>query len=664
MIQLDGLAKSFGDRTLFRDLNLTLSQGQRLGLIGPNGAGKTTLFRILAGEAKADEGRVVLPRGAKVGYLPQDVGDLGDTPILDVVLSGRPALLEAEVAIAGVEHELAQASGEEATRLADTLGALHETLLTHGGFGARAEAAAILSGLGFARALHHEPARVFSGGWRMRVLLARLLFARPDLLLLDEPTNHLDLPSIEWLEETLSRYEGTVVLISHDRAFLNRLVDSIAAFDTDGFHLHRGNYDAWEASREERRARLEAAALQQAKTQRETQAWIDRFRSKASKAKQVQARVKALEKEQRVVALDESKAMRLTFPEAAPSGKWVIEAATLSVGWAERVVLRDVSFTIQRGERVALVGPNGAGKTTLLRALAGQIPIMSGEVRLGHNVVSNFFAQHSSESLNPANTILQEMERAATLETFPACRSILGAFLFSGDAIEKPVRVLSGGERNRVALARMLLTASNVLLLDEPTNHLDMASRQVLLEALQRFSGTVLFVSHDRYFVTELATKVLHIEEGVCAVYPGDYPYYQFKRREAQTHQDAEGAGGAAVGGARREGDGALHSRRDKRRAEADRRRAWKERFGALEAEVAQLEASIEASEASIASWEQVLARPDLYATAEGIAAARDAQGALAVERRNLDSVLESWERAAAALEEARIEWAAAEEEG
>lgn len=649
MVQLDSIAKRYGERTLFDGVSWQLGPGHRAGLVGPNGAGKSTLLRIIAGESAPDEGRVIMPRDFTIGVLPQDVGELGYDPIIDCVLAGKPQLAIIEAEIARLEAELAEAGEQEQQiELAEQLARAHDRWGEEGGYNAKAQAAAILSGLGFSTDSLGRSAATFSGGWRMRVVLGRILFQRPDLLLLDEPTNHLDLPSIQWLEGFLRIYPGALILISHDRAFLNAVVTEIAAIEPWGFRIYTGNYDRFITLRDRELEALEAQKARQDREIADTERFIERFRAKATKARQVQSRVKALEKIERIELVSDSKSVHFQFPEAERSGKWVIEAEKLAVGWGAEPVLKDVDLVVERGERIALVGPNGAGKTTLLRALAGVHPVAAGSLRHGHNVETSYFAQHSTESLKMGSTVIEEMEKAATTDTFPLCRSILGAFLFSGDDIHKPISILSGGERNRVALARMLLTASNLLLLDEPTNHLDMQSVEVLQEAISRFGGTVIVVSHDRYFLQGFASRVLYVESGSVTNYPGDISYYLYKR-EQEIEEEVKPEAAA---------EPAQESRRDRKRREAEIRRSFQAERRALQNQVDGLEATIERLELECSELEALLADPVFYS--ERAAEAGEKQRAYSEKQSELEASMEAWEEAAAALEHLEEELEAA----
>ncbi|MBI4247513.1 MAG: ABC-F family ATP-binding cassette domain-containing protein [Candidatus Rokubacteria bacterium] len=523
LIQLEGCAKAFGGQALFRDLSWRIAGGERIGLVGPNGAGKTTLCRILAGLEEPDAGRVSGARGVTVGYLPQEVaaGEAGS--VLATALSGFEGVWR-------LEREMEDIAGALAAAPTDALtarwGDLQHRFETAGGYRLESAAQAILSGLGFAAGDLGRPITEFSGGWRMRAALARLLLLRPSLLLLDEPTNHLDLESLAWLESFLAGYDGAVVVVAHDRYFLNRMVSAIADLTPSGLTVYPGDYDGYLVEREARRQLREAQARNQAKRVAEIERFIGRFRYQATKARQVQSRIKMLERLGRVGVDGPTRRIRFAFPEPPRTGRRVATLRAIHKAYGDTVVYAGTDFEVERGDRVALVGVNGAGKSTLLRILAGVLPFERGERTLGAHVASHYYAQHQLDALDPTRTVLEEMEAVAPEAAPTRLRTILGAFLFSGDAVDKKVKVLSGGEKARLALARMLVRPAALLCLDEPTNHLDLASREVLEEALAEFPGTIVFISHDRYFINRVVTKIVEVADGRLTTYLGDYDDY------------------------------------------------------------------------------------------------------------------------------------------
>jgi ATP-binding cassette subfamily F protein 3 len=531
LIQLEEISKGYGGQTLFRDVGWRIGDGERIGLVGPNGAGKTTLCRILAGIEEPDRGRVTRPRGTTVGYLPQEVAGGNDGgSVLAEALGGFEDVWRLEREMEEVATALAAETTAADAGALDALtrryGDLQHRFEALGGYRLETEGRAILGGLGFRAAEMTRPLAEFSGGWRMRAALARLLLLRPSVLLLDEPTNHLDLESLAWLESFLADYDGSVVVVSHDRYFLNRMVTSIADLTPSGLALYQTDYDGYLVEREARRELAEAQARNQAKRVAEIERFIERFRYQATKARQVQSRVKMLERMERVEVGEGPRRIRFAFPEPPRTGRRVASLRAVHKAYGANVVYDRADLDVERGERVALVGVNGAGQSTLLRIVAGVLPFDRGERTLGAHVAVHYYAQHQLDVLDPAATVLEEVERVAPEAARTRLRTLLGAFLFSGDSVDKKVAVLSGGEKARLALAKMLVRPAALLCLDEPTNHLDLASREVLEDALAEFPGTIVFISHDRYFINRIATRVLEVAGGVLTSYPGSYDDY------------------------------------------------------------------------------------------------------------------------------------------
>jgi ATP-binding cassette, subfamily F, member 3 len=524
MLQFINLSLSFGGQELFRNLNWHVRKGERIGLVGPNGAGKTTLFRLIVGQLEPDAGSVQRGREATIGYLPQEGITITGRALFTEARSALPQLTEIQRELAAIHDALERqdVGAEEHDELLARYGDLQHRFEELGGFRADAEVAKVLTGLGFHESQFEQPTETFSGGWQMRLALAKLLLQQPDILLLDEPTNHLDLDSLLWLESYLRAYVGSVIIISHDREFLDRLVTRIASLYRQTITEYTGNYSSFERQFEfELEAHRKAYEEQQEEIAR-IQRFIDTFRYNARKASQVQSRVKQLDKLERIEPPQSlPKGVRFHFPPAPRSGRVVIELQNVSKQYDSLQVFRDVNLVIEREERVALVGVNGAGKSTLSRILSGVEDATTGERRLGHQVVLDYYAQQQADRLTSDNTVYDEIAKNASLAMTPELRTLLGAFLFSGDAINKKVAVLSGGEKSRLALAKMLLQPSNFLILDEPTNHLDMRTKDVLREALLQFGGTFLIVSHDRYFLNGLVTKVIEMQHGQLVVYPG-----------------------------------------------------------------------------------------------------------------------------------------------
>jgi ATP-binding cassette subfamily F protein 3 len=542
MIQLQSLTKTYGERVLLDSVTWTVSSGERVGLCGPNGVGKTTLLRMLAGFEQPDAGAITRPVATTVGYLPQDGLNHSGRALVDEASQAFGPLLEARAEIDRIEHQLADpelAEGEHEAMLV-RYHELTEFFRQHEGHSIELRVTQVLEGLGFSKADFDKPVETFSGGWQMRVALAKLLLGRPTLLLLDEPTNHLDLDARNWLEEYLSSYPHAVILVSHDRFFLDSVVTRISEISLRTITDYVGNYSKFLIERDTRLELLRKAKHEQDEEIARMRAFIDRFRYQATKAAQVQSRIKMLD---RIVPLEvppERKRVHFTFPHCAKSGRIVLELAGAHKAYGGNVVLDRVNLHIERGDRIALVAPNGAGKSTLMRLLAGVEAPDAGIRREGHQVVMQYFAQDEAARLNPARTVYQILEADSAVGMVPMIRNILGGFLFSGDDVEKKAGVLSGGERTRLAVARMLLTPANTLLLDEPTNHLDLDSKDVLLDALEDFGGTLIFVSHDRYFVDKLATKIIEVGHGGIEIYPGTYE--QFLWSKARRHEAHEAA--------------------------------------------------------------------------------------------------------------------------
>jgi ATP-binding cassette subfamily F protein 3 len=540
MIQLSSLTKSFGDRILLDSVSWQIEDGERVGLSGPNGAGKTTLLKMLAGLDEPDSGTIVKPAGLTIGYLPQDgLTHSGRTLLDEAGLAFKP-LQDMRAEIAQLEERLGDESVSEAQHAAmlTRYSELQDSFRRQEGYSIDLKIHTVLRGLGFSAEDMQNPCETFSGGWQMRIALAKLLLGRPGLLLLDEPTNHLDLDARNWLEEYLAAYPYPVILVSHDRFFLDAVVTRITEIGLRRLTDYIGNYSSYLREREARMERLRQQKRDQDDEIARMDAFINRFRYQATKAAQVQSRIKMREKIVPIEIPPERKRVRFTFPACKKSGRTVLDIRSISKAYGPKRVFDSVNLHIERGDRLALIGPNGAGKSTLMRMLSGVEAPDRGTRTEGHQVVMQYFAQDEAARLDPTLNVYQTLAGEAPLHMVPHIRNILGGFLFSGDDVDKPVRVLSGGERTRLAVARMLLKPSNTLLLDEPTNHLDIDSKDVLLEALEDFGGTLIFVSHDRYFVDKLATKVVEIGDGSALVYPGNYEEFLWSRK----HQESAAA--------------------------------------------------------------------------------------------------------------------------
>jgi ATP-binding cassette subfamily F protein 3 len=544
MIQLKDISLSFGSRDIFKNLSWHIKDGKRIGLFGPNGVGKTTLLNMIAGLYKPDSGAVSMPPSHVIGYLPQEVEETySDNSILEEALSVFKEIQEFERESESIAEELKNISDHSSTlykRSLLRLDAIHNELRTRDSHTIRYQTEKLLLGLGFEVSDLNKPLNTFSGGWRMRVALAKLLLQNPNILLLDEPTNHLDIESIDWLEEYLKQFLGTVILVSHDQYFLDRMATTIAELNSGLIIEYAGNYSSYITERQSRMSIQRSAYNNQQRMIKETERFIERFRYKNTKAKQVQSRIKMLEKLERLPAPEsEGASIKFKFPEPKHSGRVVLELSQFSKSYwskddSELKVFEDASpLIISKGDKIALIGKNGAGKSTLARILLGTEPF-EGSRKLGHNVELTFFAQHQAETLNTSNTIIEELKSAGYSQNETEIRSLLGAFLFTEGDVFKPVSVLSGGEKSRVALAKTLLSPKNFMILDEPTNHLDIQSRNVLIDSLKHYKGTFVVISHDRYFLDRVANKIWYAEEKGIVTYPGTYSefhYHQTKRR-------------------------------------------------------------------------------------------------------------------------------------
>jgi ATP-binding cassette subfamily F protein 3 len=637
MIQLSELTKSFGDRTLLDRVTWQITDRERVGLCGPNGAGKTTLLRMMAGMDEPDSGAVLRPAALTVGYLPQDGLTHAGRTLFDEASSAFAALIAMKAEMHALEERLGdlRIPEPEHDAMLHRYSDLQDQFRLHEGYTIELKTATVLQGLGFETADFERPTETFSGGWQMRIALAKLLIGQPNLLLLDEPTNHLDLEARNWLEEYLNAYPHAVILVSHDRFFLDAVVTRIADLTLRTLTDYHTNYSGYLAEHHERIEAMRKAKREQDEEVARVRMFIDRFRYQATKASQVQSRIKMLEKVVLIEVPPERKKIHFDFPACAKSGRMVLELERARKAYGGLVVFTNLDLHIERGDRIALVGPNGVGKSTLMRMLSGEEAPDAGERTLGHNVVMQYFAQDEATRLDPAPTVHETLASGSPLQMVPMIRNILGGFLFSGDDVYKHVRVLSGGERTRLAVARMLLRPSNTLLLDEPTNHLDLDSKEVLLDALVDYGGTLLFVSHDRYFVERLATKIIEVGNGTATVFPGTYQEFLWHKEHGQERHEgrdrreepkrrAQGTGHGAEAGRvvahppkKKVPDAAApaqprEAHAKKKRVDADARKRSRE-SQARQARIESLEARIAETEAAIREIEQQMSAPGFY---------------------------------------------------
>ncbi len=607
MLQLRNIVKDYAGRRLFAGINWHLRPGDKVGLCGENGAGKTTLLKMLAGQVAPDGGEVQAARGTTFGYLPQDGLEHRGRTLFAEVRSALAELLAMEAEIARLEEAIARRHGPDDL---DRYATLQEAFRQRGGYTIETEIGKVLAGLGFAEADWEKPCEQFSGGWQMRIALAKLLLQRPNLLLLDEPTNHLDLPARDWLEGYLAVYPHAVMLVSHDRFFLDQVVSRIVEVWNGALTEYPGNYSRYLEERERRVAALLEEKRRQDEEVAKIEAFISRFRYQANKASLVQSRVKQLEKVERIQVPPQRRKIAFRFPEPPKGGRVALELHGATQSYGSLTVLTGVDLSVEKGERLALVGPNGAGKSTLMRLLAGAEAPKAGRRVEGHNLHPAYFAQDQAKVLDPARTVLEEITAAAPFDMVPRVRDILGTFLFSGDDVQKKVAVLSGGERNRLALAILLLRPANLLLLDEPTNHLDLASKEVLLDALKGYQGTLVFVSHDRYFVDALATRVVEVGGGRIESYFGNYEdFLRVKAGRGEGGHSALRVETAVVTAT----EATLPLDKEERRRQHEERKEAQRGEKRRLKELSEVEAQIEVQEAELSALEQAMADPQLY---------------------------------------------------
>lgn len=638
MIEIRDIRLAYGVRKLLDGIDVVINKGDRIGLVGSNGAGKSTLLKILAGLEHADSGDIIKPRYSTIGYLPQDALVVGSRPLFDEVESAFENVIRLREDLKEVDAVLnsAPVGSQEYADALESMGEITHKLEDAEESKLRSRVETVLQGLGFKMSDMRRPCSEFSGGWQMRIALAKLLLKEPSLLMLDEPTNHLDIESIAWLEDYLGGYGGAVMIVSHDRAFLDLLTNRTFHITRGRLDSYAGNYGFFLEESEARRHQLERAAANQQKKIDKTERFIERFRYKSSKAAQVQSRIKALDKVDRIELEQGESEISFRFPEPARSGQVVLDVENVSKAFGDHKVLQNVSFQIERGERVALVGVNGAGKSTLVKIIAGELAKDSGQISLGFNVSMSYFAQHQTEELNVENDVLTEAVEVAPMERKSEVRGLLGSFLFTGDDVKKRVGVLSGGEKNRLALAKMLLKDFNFLILDEPTNHLDMNSKAVLQAALAAYGGTYLIVSHDRSFLDPIVDKVIELSPDGLRIFPGNLSEYV---------ERIKGEGKIKL---RSSSFASQKNSNDprQRRAEAAKKR---EELSKIKKAISKIEKDIADSENAVAQIEAEMSSPDFFKRGAECASTTEDYNNL---KAKIDSLYKEWEEQTALLEE------------
>jgi ATP-binding cassette subfamily F protein 3 len=664
---LEQVSLSYGQKTIVEELDLRLAADDRIGLIGPNGSGKTSILRLLANQQQPDSGRIRLRRGLRLGYLPQDLTLDVDKPLLQFVVSsveGREALdreiaeCEAELDRVGNEVSAGTRTDDDLMEVAERMSDLHERATHYDLHYTEHEATRILAGLGFRIEDLQRPLSELSGGWKMRAVLAALLFQMPDLLLLDEPTNHLDLPSVTWFADFLKNYSHAFILICHDREFLNEQIARVVSFEVEGVRQYTGDYDQYLRQRAEEEVILENKSKNIAREREQTERFINRFRAQANKARAVQSRVKQLAKMEEVETFGSRKVMRFKFPPCDRGANEVIRLDGVGKNFGERKVLSGVDLTVKRGEKVGIIGVNGAGKTTLLRMMAGEMEVGAGTITLGYGIKPGYYAQHHADTLYGADTVYDTVAREKPDAGVTRIRSVLGAFLFSGDDVEKKIGVLSGGERSRVALARLLINPGNLLLMDEPTNHLDLDSSEALAESLMSYDGTLVFVSHNRSFVRKLATRIWNVEGGRVETYPGTMDEYMDSCRRRQALQEgaskAERAGKAPA--ASKPAQAAQPARAQAQQAQPQAKPAASDEKSAKrrEHELRQNRAQEKKLSQEIERLEREIATLE---TAQGERSAQLADPAVYADKARSQTLIEDFRAAAAELEQKQTRW-------
>jgi ATP-binding cassette subfamily F protein 3 len=647
---------SFSGKQIFNEIGFQVEPRGRIGLVGPNGSGKTTLLRLIMGEIFPDSGEVIVTKGIRIGYLPQDVQETLSGSLLQSVIESIPGRTELKNKLSRANISLKEASCKhDQTRAAEKLGQIHQKINRLDMEYPRHAAEKILLGLGFMISDFDRLVSSLSGGWKMRAALASLLYQRPDLLLLDEPTNHLDIPSVHWLEQFLQNFGGAMILVSHDRDFLNRQINRIIGFGPEEMRSYNGDYDFYLKAREEERRTLEANARKQELRVKGAEKFIERFRAKASKARQAQSKIKVLKKMELIKTHRKERVTHFSFPNVPRSGSVVVSIKGVSKGFGERPLYKDINLNVIRGGRTAIIGPNGCGKTTLLRMVAGEIEPDEGKISLGHAVCISYFAQHHSDMLCHQKTVIEEVHQVVPDESIGFVRGVCGAFLFSGQDVDKTTGVLSGGERARVSLAKLLVKPGNLMVMDEPTNHLDISSSEALIDALSEYNGTLLFVSHNQSFVNRLATKIWDIEGGEIIEYPGNLDEYFY--HIARAKEESANGYSPGISHAKEVGKNASvkkgQDRKKEKKSKAEKRQRIYDTLKPILAEVDRLEGRIAELEVKQKKLEILLAEPDMFSGSNGAVTLIGEYKGLG---KKLDELLLKWEQTQDKLETTRRE--------
>jgi ATP-binding cassette subfamily F protein 3 len=662
LVTIMKVSLNFFERQIFNQIGLQVNPGDRIGLVGRNGSGKTTLLRIIKGEIAPESGEVRIAKKSRIGYLPQDVHEAVSGSLLQSLLESIPGRADLENRLKEVAHALkTDPDKHNQAKLGEKIATIHQEINRLDLEFPLHEAEKILLGLGFETEDFSRPVTSLSGGWKMRAALATLLYQKPDLLLLDEPTNHLDIPSVRWLVEFLQNFKGAMILVSHDREFLNKQINRIVSFETEGMRSYKGNYDFYLKAREEEVRSLEARAKNQEQKIRDAKRFIERFRSKATKARQAQSKLKLVKKMELIETLQKEKTIHFSFPEVARSGKEVVFIEGVSKRFGKNVLYDDLNLRALRGERIAIIGPNGCGKTTLLKVVAGEIEADRGKISFGHKVSIAYFAQHHSDLLNPKKTVVEEVYQVVPNASIGFVKNVCGAFLFSGSDVDKTIAVLSGGERARVSLAKLLVNPGNFMLMDEPTNHLDIESSETLIDALKGYTGTLLFVSHNQSFVNRLATKIWDIRGQGIVEYQGNLnEYYEHLLKTdstlGQKERDISNArepGSLMVRGEdgnnsnKKKGD-----RKKEKREKAKKRQLIYDTLKPIQDRLEKLEEMISALEARKEEVEKILADPDIFGDKERSVPLLTEYKDI---REELDKLLLKWEKDQDRLESTKM---------